>query len=321
MKKTSLLAALRSGKGRVRANNEDAFYFHGKFAEIDAMDQDTSLFDEIHGQSALFAICDGMGGYENGEVASYTAVSRMPELQQSLVSADFASTLTDWVGKTNDIIIQIAKDGGCTLALLYYNEEKIYVAHIGDSRIYRYHSGALTRCTKDHSKLQVLLDAGILSEKEAETYPQRHVITRALGMNEEDNGKCLPTVQEPIRAENSDRYLICSDGVTDMLNDQQLYDIISKNANPQNCAETVFQAAMDAGGKDNTSVIVIDVICADNEDDADCQKSDPYESTLMPCQQDAYTITIEHTTTIKRADGQSYTIKSQVSGSSQRGSL
>lgn len=315
MRTISLHTALKSGKGNVRSNNEDAYYFNGIFAELKDMDQETNLHGIFHDDSVLFAICDGMGGYENGEIASYTAVSRMPELQKMLVSTDFSTTVTQWVKETNTAIIQAAREGGCTLAMLYYRSNRIYIAHIGDSRIYRFHHEKLTRITKDHSKVQVLLDAGIITEKEIETYPQKHVITRALGMNEDDNGKCLPTIQEPLFAENGDRYIICSDGVTDMLNDRLLSDIISENRNPQNCADLVFQAAMDAGGKDNASVIVVDVNCTDNKEFADQDNSDPYESTLTPCQKEPETIIIEQTTTIKQANGQSFTIKSQFSGS------
>lgn len=312
MKTIRFRAALRSGKGKVRSNNEDAFYFNGKYAEIEDMDQDVEISDEFQDQPALFAICDGMGGYENGEIASYTAVSGMAKLQRTLAFGDFSSSITDWVEETNRMIIQKARDGGCTLALLYYKAGKIHIAHIGDSRIYRQHHGVLSRITKDHSKVQVLLDAGVLSEKQVESYPQRHVITRALGMNEEVNGRCMPSIQEPIFPENGDRYIICSDGVTDMLNDRQLSDIISHNDSSQNCAEAVFQAAMNAGGKDNTSVIVIDVMCETDMEPKNIQSVDPYETTLSPHQKVEKSIRIEQVTTIRQANGQSVIFRSEI---------
>lgn len=314
-----LLAALKSGKGLVRTNNEDAFYFNGKYPKLNEMDQETILFGEFRDQTALFAICDGMGGYENGEIASNIAVSRMIELHQTLASKEFSPSVADWVDKTNNIMIQNARDGGCTLALLYYDSGKIYIAHIGDSRVYRFHNDYLTRITKDHSKLQVLLDAGMLSEEDAKTYPQRHVITRALGMNEEENGKCIPAIQQPISAENGDRYIICSDGVTDMLTDKQISGLLSHNADPEKCAETIFQAAMNAGGKDNTSVIVIEIRCASSKESIDDRDDDPYESTLTPHLEAPGTISIEQITTIKHANGQKVTIKSQINSSQQNG--
>lgn len=319
MTKKCLLAALKTGKGLVRTNNEDAFYFNGKYPKLSEMDQEVALSGEFHDQSTLFAICDGMGGYENGEIASNLAVSRMTELHNTLASKNFSTSVTEWVEKTNNIINKKARDGGCTLALLYYNLGNIFIAHIGDSRIYRFHHDSLVRITKDHSKLQVLLDAGLLSEEEAKTYPQRHVITRALGMNEEENGKCIPAIQQPINAEKGDRYIICSDGVTDMLTDMQLSEILSRNPDPQKCAEAIFNSAMEAGGKDNTSVIVIEIKYTSEIDATDGSDKDPYESTLTPHLKNTETICIEQITTIRQANGQKLTIKSQISGSQQNG--
>ena len=319
MSKITLSAALKSGKGSVRMNNEDAYYINGSFAELKDMDQETSLHNTYHDDTALFAICDGMGGYENGEMASYTAVSRMEKLQQRLLLNDFSAAVTQWVEETNSAINKAARDGGSTLALLFINSEKIHIAHIGDSRIYRYHQGKLTRMTKDHSKLQVLLDAGLITEKEAETYPQKHVITRALGMNEEENGKCMPTIQEPVLAEDRDRYIICSDGVTDMLSDDQIESLLSQSKAALDCADTIYQAALNAGGKDNTSVIVIEIECSAQELSNNAEKKDPFESTWTPEQEASGPISIEQLITIKQANGQKVTIKTHISGSQLNG--
>ena len=277
----NLYAALRSGKGRVRSNNEDAFYFNGLFAELRDMDQEAFMLDAFQDQEVMFAVCDGMGGYDNGEVASWTAVSRLPLLQRALADTDFTQAVTDWVDGTNEIICQSVRNGGCTLALLFYRSGIINIAHIGDSRVYRYRSGKLSRVTKDHSKAQVLLDAGILSEREVETYPNRHVITGALGMNEESMGKCVPSIQTALPAEKGDRYLMCSDGVTDMLSDRQLEELMSQHAKARECVSAIYQAAMEAGGKDNTTAILIEIVC-DTEGEIDLDADDSYETTLEP---------------------------------------
>ena len=313
MRKATLSASLKSGKGSVRTNNEDAYYFNGRFAELRDMDQETNLEHVNLEESALFAICDGMGGYENGEVASYTAVSRMPMLQSALKSTDFPTAITQWVEETNTEINKAARDGGCTLALLFFQSAKVYIAHIGDSRIYRFHQGKLIRMTKDHTKLQVLLDAGIITEKEAETYPQRHVSTRALGMNEEENGKCMPTIHEPVSVEDQDRYIICSDGVTDMLPDDRIAYLLSHSQTSLECADAVYQAALDAGGKDNTSVIVIDFKCYNQDTSKNNDKMESLELTWTPEQEDSGPISIEQLTTIKQANGRNVTIKTHIS--------
>lgn len=319
MSRTMLSAALKSGKGCFRANNEDAFFFNGRFAELKDMDLETSLEQDCLEETALFAICDGMGGYGNGEVASYTAVSRMPMLQSALKSTGFSAAITYWIEETNTAINKAARDGGCTLALLFFQSERVYIAHIGDSRIYRFRQGKLTRMTKDHSKLQVLLDAGIITEKEAETYPQRHVITRALGMNEEENGRCVPTIHEPEQVEDQDRYIICSDGVTDMLPDKQIEYLLSHSQTAQECANSIYQASLDAGGKDNTSVIAIEFKCSTQESNNNTDKKDPFESTWTPDQEAPGPISIEQLTTIKQADGRNVTIKTHITGSQLNG--
>lgn len=311
-----LSAALKSGKGLVRTNNEDAYYFNGAFGEIKDMDLETSLQQRTDpGKAALFAVCDGMGGYENGEVASYTAVSRMGQLQQSLAAKSFSEAVMHWVDETNKAILQAANEGGCTLAMLYYQNNAIQIAHIGDSRVYRYHQGALSRVTKDHSKVQVLLDAGLLTAEEAKTYPQRHVITRALGMDEEENGRCTPTIQEPIQAEDADCYLICSDGVTDMLPDEQIQNILARSRTAVESADGIYQAALNAGGKDNTTVIVIKMeqvtVDLDTSSDRETVISPAFSAkeTMMP-------VSIEQVTTFRQPNGERVTIKTEISGSS-----
>ena len=319
MIKTAISAALKSGKGLVRANNEDAFYFNGRFAEIQDMDRETCLDQDGLDSPALFAICDGMGGHENGEVASYTAVSRMSKLQAALKSTDFSTVISNWVEETNTAITQIAKDGGSTLALLFIQSDQIHIAHIGDSRIYGLHHGKLSRITKDHSKLQVLLDAGLITEEEAEDYPYKHVITRALGMSEEQNGKCMPTIHEPIPVQDQDKYLICSDGVTDMLSDDQIGSLLSQHKSPRECAEDIYRAALQAGGKDNTSLIVIEFKCVEESESDLTSERDALESTWTPEQEKSELVSIEQMTTIRQANGQHFSIKTQISGTHLNG--
>ena len=258
MNQYKLSAALKTGKGCVRTNNEDAFYFNGKYAELEDMDRETALSGLFLENRALFAVCDGMGGYENGELASYTAVSNMQKLHLELSSSSFSSAVAEWVNAANSAILEIAGEGGCTLAMLFFDSGKISLAHIGDSRIYMLRHGKLSRLTKDHSKIQVLLDAGVITAEEAETHPEKHRITRALGRYQEDSGKCLPDIQESLPAENGDRYMICSDGVTEMLPDSRIESILAEGKNAAECAESIYGESLKAGGKDNTSVIVID---------------------------------------------------------------
>lgn len=188
------------------------------------------------------------------------------------------------------------------MAMLYYRSGMIHIAHIGDSRIYRLRHGKLSRMTKDHSMLQVMLDAGIITEEEAETHPQRHVITRALGFSRDESEKTLPDIREPIRGKNGDRYLICSDGVTDMLSDSRIESLMSQGKNAMDCAEMIYQEALNAGGRDNTSAIVIEIT----------EGESGQAGKELPGQQNPEPIQIEHLTTIRQGNGQQVIVRTQI---------
>lgn len=257
-KKWMIKAALRSGMGRVRHNNEDAYYFNGSFHSLDSMDIEAKEKTYVPLEGSLFAVCDGIGGQNNGELASYNAVSRMNDLQNQLRGRDFNTVIQNWVNGTSISVRQASSEGGCTLALLYFQANALRIAHIGDSRIYRFHEGILTQLTQDHSKVQMLVSAGVLSPQEAKTHPQRHVITRYLGMNS-DMVACEATIGRPLPLINGEKYIICSDGVSDMLDDIEIQDYVEKTPDIEQCAETIYQAALNAGGRDNTTIILMEI--------------------------------------------------------------
>ena len=256
--KWMIKAALRSGMGRVRHNNEDAYYFNGSYHSLDSMDIEAREKTCVPQEGSLFAVCDGIGGGDNGELASYYAVSRMDELQRQLRDRDFNTVIQKWVHATNISVQRASHDGGCTLALLYFQANVLRIAHIGDSRIYRFHEGMLTQLTQDHSKVQMLVSAGVISPEDAKHHPQRHVITRYLGMNS-DMVACEATIGRPLPAIHGDKYIICSDGVSDMLDDMEIRDFIVNNPDIEQCAETIYQAALNAGGRDNTTIILMEI--------------------------------------------------------------
>lgn len=265
-KKACVFAAVRSGMGLVRHNNEDAYYFNGAFAPLQKMDAETSLSDEFPLGGTLFAVCDGMGGAQNGELASNLAVSRMHGLADAIHGHSFSDALREWVSETNLAVTQATHGGGCTLALVYVDADCVRIAHIGDSRVYRLHDGALTPLTRDHSKVQMLIDVGLLTPEQARTHPHRHMITRYLGMNEEEAGTCSASVDHPMPLMNGDRYLICSDGVTDMLDDERLESLMAGAQSADACADAVYRAALEAGGADNTTLIVLEICAPDSVD-------------------------------------------------------
>lgn len=280
--KNQINAAVRSGCGLVRINNEDAFYFNGCFRALEQMDQPAVFNECLDLENSVFAVCDGVGGHAHGELAAFMAVKRLADYQEQLAIDDFATWTATWIQNVNHEIQVGADGGGCTLALLAVTGNCVRVAHLGDSRVYRWHDGELIRLTRDHSKVQMLMDAGLLTEEQAHVHPQRHMITRYLGMDESENGICLATLERPFPIIGRDRYLLCSDGVTDMIGEAEIRNIFADNASVDDTAEMIYQAALNAGGKDNITLIVLELrveetrYCLENDDD--------YEQTDNPLQ-------------------------------------
>lgn len=252
-------AAVRSGMGRIRTNNEDAYYFNGQFPTLETIDTEAAVQGTFSLQDNLFGVSDGIGGAFSGEVASTKTVAHLETLQKVLQTERFADAIIPWTREVNRLVSQAVPGGGCTIAMVYVNDQALHVAHVGDSRVYRLHQGQLICMTKDHSKVQMLLDAGMITPKEAAVHPQRHMVVRYIGMDEEENGICTASVARPMPLIHGDRYLICTDGVTDMLDSQALTDLLAQNKETDTCAQAIYDRALGAGGLDNTTLIVLDV--------------------------------------------------------------
>ena len=251
--------------GKIRNNNEDAYYFNGRYASLSKMDQGAFLSTETDAAGSLWAVCDGMGGQSNGEKASYTAVSGMQDLQNYLRGRDFEAVIQNWVHQANLAVAEQAAGGGSTLAMLYCSGRYMQTAHIGDSRIYRCHDGELIRITKDHSKVEMLLDSKLITPEEAANHPQKSVITRYLGMDSEYI--CEASVGKKIPLCSGDRYLVCSDGITDMLADTEIAALLTAGENAANCVERIRDAVIAAGARDNLTVIVLELAALDRMDE------------------------------------------------------
>lgn len=221
--------------GRVREHNEDSLIV----------------------AAPLYVVCDGMGGHAAGEVASEIAVSA---IARNAPQHPDAYALGQAVESANLAVIQAAEQGKgragmgttCTAAML--ENAHLVIAQVGDSRAYLLHNGRLQQITRDHSLMADLIEAGRLTPEEAKVHPQRSVITRALG----SDPRTEPDLYE-IAVHEGDRLLLCSDGLTAMLDDFEIRDTLSRVADPQRCASRLIDQAVDAGGVDNVTVIVVDV--------------------------------------------------------------
>lgn len=205
----------------------------------------------------LFAVADGMGGHAAGEVASEIAVNVLAD--QAPNHAD-ATALGEAVVAANRAVIRGVREGvgregmgtTCTAAIL--EGERLVIAQVGDSRAYLLHQGKLQQITRDHSLMADMIESGQLTPEEARVHPQRSVITRALG----SDPHLQPDLYE-INVETGDRLLLCSDGLSTMLRDKNIEDVMNKVSDPQRCASQLVSAAVTAGGYDNVTVIVANV--------------------------------------------------------------
>ena len=205
----------------------------------------------------LFAVADGMGGHAAGEVASEIAVRVLSELAPEHPDGE---ALGRAIEEANRAVIQAAREGrgrqgmGTTTTAAMLEGERLVIAQVGDSRAYLLHQGKLQQLTRDHSLMADMIEAGQLTPEEARTHPQRSVITSALG----SDAHLHPDIYE-INVETGDRLLICSDGLSGMIFDDQIENTLRRVQDPQRCASQLVNEAIAAGGHDNVTVIVADV--------------------------------------------------------------
>lgn len=219
----------------------------------------------------IFAVADGMGGHSAGEIASAAVVRRLAELggHRPVTETDISTALADAV---DDIELDAGESDlgagttvtGVSLGALGQSPTWT-VFNIGDSRVYQYYKGALTQLTVDHSVVQHLLDTGAISAEEAEVHPHANVITRAVGFNEEP----APDFTQ-LAVVSGQRLLICSDGLTKELTEVGIQHFLGTADSAEDAANELVQHALDNAGRDNVTVIVIDVhAVGDSRDTSD----------------------------------------------------
>lgn len=204
----------------------------------------------------LYAVADGMGGHAAGEVASEISVQVLEQLAPHTPDTE---ALNKAVVAANRAVIDAAQEKGrlgmgTTLTAAILEGEQLAIAQVGDSRAYLLHQGNLQQLTRDHSLMAEMIEAGELTPEEARVHPRRSVITRALGSDPD----MLPDLYE-LNVSAGDRLLVCSDGLTSMLEDREIERILQRHRDPQRCANTLVNEAISAGGLDNVTVIVVDV--------------------------------------------------------------
>ena len=235
----------KTDTGVVRDNNQDSFKI------------------TINSNYSLCVVCDGMGGAAGGSTASSTACETFTKyvidhIEAGIQKDSFSDLLTDAVNHANSEVYTLANENrdltgmGTTLCALLSCGKNIWGVSIGDSRIYMLKDDALIQISHDHSYVQVLVDNGAITKEESRTHPQKNIITRAVGTNTEV--ECDSYVTEAL----ADGYLICSDGLTNYVTDDEIKGVFHEHSNdPEKMANTLIDMANSAGGGDNITVLVM----------------------------------------------------------------
>jgi PPM family protein phosphatase len=232
--------------GRARSNNEDSV----------ATDRTVGLA----------VLADGMGGYNAGEVAANMATSFictelgrwLREASSQASDAEVRRAMDICVDNANRAIFDASNANplyagmGTTLVVAVFRDGRLMLGHVGDSRCYRWRGGKLQQITRDHSLLQEQIDAGLITPEQAAFSANKNLVTRAVGV---EDTVLLESHQHD--AQPGDVYLLCSDGLSDMLDDAGIAHVLQQHVSLDTCSQALIDAANDAGGKDNISVVVV----------------------------------------------------------------
>ena len=246
-------------KGKVRTTNEDFAFASDK---------------SVGSLGNLFIVADGMGGENAGDYASEFAVKKVVELLRSgeeefIGKDEVIEQIRDSISETNWQLFAIARRDatkagmGTTMVCATFLDGHLHVSNVGDSRLYVQRGKNLFQITLDHSYVQEMVRNGEITEEAAKHHKYKSRITRAVGAESMVNVDFFD-----IPVDDIDRVLMCSDGLTNMVSDQEISAVLSENVSPKQQAQTLLKKALDAGGKDNVTIIVIDPK-KDEENDAE----------------------------------------------------
>lgn len=241
-----ILAVGLSHLGLIRQNNEDVWV---QLPDID-----------------FFALADGMGGHQAGEVAAREAVNALCRtirkkaalLKENSTLDDAAAAVKQSIAYANSFVHKMSKSDpelqgmGTTLCCLLFHEKGLVYAHVGDSRIYRMRRGMLEQLTKDDSLVRELVDQGRLNAQQASDFLYKNIITKAIGAE----SKLDPTVNVT-ETQNNDFYIMCSDGLSDLLTTEDIQTILVESPSIERAAEMLIACANERGGRDNITVVIV----------------------------------------------------------------
>ncbi len=239
---------------------------------------------------SVFVVCDGMGGHVGGKQASALAVDAIIRFMGAGKYNDIKEAMTQAIKYANKVVYETAEKNpalhgmGTTVVMVVVQDDKIYIAHVGDSRIYLLSDEQLYRLTKDHSFVQELFDRGIINNEEMQYHSRKNEITKALGLGPGVEPEVSP---EPLRLKNGDKILLCSDGLSDMVDDFTIREVLLKYPNDVKAAsKELLQIALNNGGKDNITFQIIHITNSNYKESIFEDKSNvplpPYTSDHKP---------------------------------------
>ncbi len=234
--------------GNVRENNEDKFDFFEPTEPV--------LLAE---RGSVYAVCDGMGGHSAGQIASELALKTFLKAYYDLELPDIDSALTVAVQAANALVREVAqaipgrRGMGTTLTAAALCENEAHIVHVGDSRCYLVRGEVIEQVTDDHSYVMEQVRLGMMTLEEAQVSPYRNVITRSIGMDSVE-----PDIYRvPLQA--SDRLVLCTDGLTTHVPDDQIAEVV-RSLSPSSAAQRLVEMALEGGGSDNVTVVVVQVL-------------------------------------------------------------
>ncbi|MBQ7169159.1 MAG: serine/threonine-protein phosphatase [Synergistaceae bacterium] len=251
--------AVRSETGSVRTNNEDNFYCNGIYMTPDECNRPFFLsgFAEA---PCIFAVFDGMGGHDCGELASLTAAETLSEYSGKILAGGYeavSSYSLDAGGRLRDIMRRENIITGTTMGLVVVDGESFSVYNLGDSRIYRDNSGVLVRITDDHTVAEERVRMGMMRARDAEKSPLRHRLTRFLGMG--DDFGAVPDTYGPFFADENRRVLLTTDGLNEMMTHREISGLMKESKTPEDAVNSLVDEALRRGGVDNVTCIALEL--------------------------------------------------------------
>lgn len=244
--------------GSVRKNNEDNYYLNGSF-KLSAQSPQEELISSPEGAELLFGVFDGMGGEAHGEECAMLCATTLSQYQ----GGDRPFEAPAFYQQANAVVCELEKrtreTGGSTAAVAQVRGNRVFASNAGDSRVYHLRGKELKCLTRDHTRYQQMVEAGVPNPDISE----RHVLTKFIGMD--DRRPLTPNFAVSVKLEEGDRIMLCSDGVTGVLSDAEIAEILSQPQLPEVVGRALVQRALEAGSRDNVTMVLAEVVALDAE--------------------------------------------------------